>query len=123
VTADVDNPAPFDLGGAITPYVLSELLNAERLAEVVAAIARYTGDPRVMRAAGQLCGDARGGGRPSCDDSAALVSMTALIETGEACSIEMAAKIVARTIPRKHSLQSTINRIAGKYRRSVPRKS
>jgi len=112
-------PAPFDLGGAIGPYVLSELLDVERLAEVVAAIAAYSGDPRVKRAAGQLRGGKRGGGRPACDDSGALASMAALLETGAAPTVEYAAKIVARTIPRSHSLPSTVARLACKFRNAT----
>jgi hypothetical protein len=116
VTADVGKVAPFDLGGAIGPYALAELLNIDRLAEVLAAIADYSGDPRVRRAVGQLRGDVRGGGRPACDDSAALASMTALLATDDVRSVEMAAAVVARTVPRNHSLASTVTRLARKHR-------
>jgi hypothetical protein len=110
-------PAPFDLGGNIGPAVLRELQDIKRLAELVAAMADYTGDARMCRAAGQLrAGAERRGGRPASDDAAALETMAALIATGEARSVEHAAKIVARTIPRSHSLESTIRRLAEKYR-------
>jgi len=112
-------PAPFDLGGAIGPYVLSELLDVERLAQVVEAIAAYSSDPRVKRAAGQLRGGKRGGGRPACEDSTQLATMTALLETGAAPTVEFAAKITARTIQHSHSLDSTFKRLARKYREAM----
>jgi hypothetical protein len=112
--------APFDMGGTIGPSVLAELSNLARLAEVVAAVAAFTGDIRATRAAGYLRSESGSrGGRPESDDNAALQSMNALIETGEVQSVEMAAKIVARLTPRRqHSVESTVARLARKYRRS-----
>jgi hypothetical protein len=113
--------APFDMGGTIGPSVLAELSNLARLAEVVAAVAAFTGDIRATRAAGYLRSvhDSRGG-RPACPgDDAALQSMNALLESGEARSVELAAKIAARVTPRRqHSVESTVARLARKYRRS-----
>ena len=118
--ADEGPVAPFDLGGAIGPSAMAELTNLARLAEVVAALAAFTGDIRATRAAGYLrsAHHARGG-RPASDDAAALQSMNGLIETGDVSSVEMAAKVVARLTPRRqHSVDSTVARLARKYRGS-----
>lgn len=101
-------------------HIIAALADPAQAARLLDALAQQTGDGRYRRAAGQLrCTSARVAGRPPCDDTAALASMRALIESGAASSAEFAGKIVARTIPHGRSVDSTARRIATKYRRNL----
>jgi hypothetical protein len=91
--------------------------HAERMAYAATLdeMAKSTGDARYARAAGALRG--KPGGRPPCDDSAALRQMRDLIACGTASGIEQAARFVSRTVPGQHSTAATAARLAMKYRR------
>ena len=95
---------------------LADPLNAARLLDTVADA---TGDGRYRRAGQLRCTSAKVAGRPPCDDTAALESMRALIETGAASSAEFAGKIVARTIPHGRSVRF----YGAAHRGEIPQKS
>src|ERR1700722_14202116 len=90
-------------------------LSAERMAYAakLEAMAKITGDSRYSRAAGALRG--KPGGRPPCDDNAALQQMADLIRCGMANGIEQAARFVSRTVPGQHSTAATAARLAMKF--------
>jgi hypothetical protein len=86
--------------------------------EVLAALERAasaTRDSRYRIALGIVRGR-HGCGRPACDDTDALARMHALLESTDAKSIEQAARFVARTLSRKHTVASASQRLARKYR-------
>ena len=86
---------------------------------VVAALetaAQCTSDIRYRVALGVM----RGGyvGRKPCDDTESLAHMRALLQSGDANSVEQAARFVARSLQRRHSVTATAKRLARKYRRT-----
>jgi hypothetical protein len=94
--------------------IVTTLRNPAVAATILRAIAEQTGDARYARAAGMLSGGH--GGRPTRDDSDALLRMAALIANGTADTPEQAGRYLARTMDGEHSTAAAAARLARKFR-------
>jgi hypothetical protein len=91
------------------------------IAAVFERLAADTGDAAWLEAALAL-NRPKQKGRHSIDDSAALDEMAWLLATGEARSIEQAARLVAATLEGEHSVAAAAERLARKFRNKISNK-
>jgi hypothetical protein len=100
--------------------LLADKDTAARLLRAVsdqfAAAGDHVGAVNYRRAAGFVCAGGERIGRAECDDAEALKRMRDLIDSGTAYSVRHAATLVARTMRGQQSVDSTMQRLAKKYR-------
>jgi hypothetical protein len=88
-----------------------------RVVELLRSAAEQTGDARYRVALGVVCGGRQG--RPARDDRSAVAAVSVMLASGQAESVERAARWVARALPGERSEASAATRIARKYRRTA----